>query len=191
MTAKLITAAMALVNCLPSAAAPLQVYGLVPMTWAGPAQPGEPNVTLTGSVEEISQKIHSIDATSKDEQDFDQVAFAPSKRSKNGITCGVGGSGSVDLDYLNQGIAYLAGRPGLCIVNGGSGQCSRVSCAYNTAIWMCNNESSEQKLPCAEVATYVEDIRSECLMGNLKFLRVRGMETDSNGFYISVGADSC
>jgi hypothetical protein len=42
----------------------------------------------------------------------------------------------------NEGIPYLRSR-GDCVVTGGNGHCSRVSCSWDSAIYLCIDEVRE------------------------------------------------
>lgn len=44
----------------------------------------------------------------------------------------------------------------------GHGGCSRVSCKDYSAIWLCNDEDVEIRLPCSEVASAALELSNVC-----------------------------
>jgi hypothetical protein len=54
--------------------------------------------------------------------------------------CGYGDEGA-DVGAIRNGIRYLRGLNGNPTNGAGPGNCGRVSCSYDSAIWWCNDVS--------------------------------------------------
>jgi len=50
---------------------------------------------------------------------------------------------TASLQRIKEGIDYLRGVPGKPVLGPGPGTCKRVSCSYNSAIYWCNDVSTE------------------------------------------------
>ncbi|KAL2854258.1 hypothetical protein BJY01DRAFT_232004 [Aspergillus pseudoustus] len=99
--------------------APIPGYGFEDFTWEMETTPGGPTVLLNGTVQEIYAELLKINP-SYDGDFAETLAAAITRRIREGIT------------YLRS----VSGRP----TNGpGPGNCGRVSCPYNSAIWWCND----------------------------------------------------
>ncbi|KAK0121884.1 hypothetical protein ONS95_010162 [Cadophora gregata] len=57
---------------------------------------------------------------------------------------------------IKEGITYLRNFNGIC--NTGPKACVRISCSYNSAIFMCNDNDHRLDLSCAYMASYAQDI---------------------------------
>ena len=96
---------------------------------------------------------------------------------------------------LNEGIDYLAdldGSGGICGAK--KGECSRVSCSYNAAVWLCNDSETDQdNVRCGAISETVVRLREKCHNGRRKMRkrRVLGYQEGSDGLSVRVGRDSC
>jgi hypothetical protein len=62
-----------------------------------------------------------------------------------------------------DGIAYLQSLGfGNCGVPAGPRVCSRISCSYDSGIWLCNDNAWHIQPSCTYLASYAEDIVSRC-----------------------------
>ena len=114
------------------------------------------------------------------------------------ILCDVGGTGVVVTDPIDEGIKYLHGISGDCKVDAGPRVCSRVSCSYSAAIWLCNDTKEDLWIPCSKVGDYAQDIRDKCWFnaspGAPVWLPVvRGQEFDTENWNVILGSspDHC
>ncbi|KUJ23865.1 uncharacterized protein LY89DRAFT_744404 [Mollisia scopiformis] len=91
---------------------------------------------------------------------------------------------------IQDGINYLDNFDGLCGVPGTT--CVRISCSYNAAIYLCNDNAYGITPNCAYMASYATDIINDCVFyddqGNAY---VCGQEFDTDGYNIIVREDSC
>ncbi|KAG4413450.1 hypothetical protein IFR04_013427 [Cadophora malorum] len=61
---------------------------------------------------------------------------------------------------IGQGIKYLRNNNLVCGVNPHS--CSRVSCSYDSAIWVCNNNNEWIGPDCKLIASFAQALRDRC-----------------------------
>ncbi|CAI4220185.1 unnamed protein product [Parascedosporium putredinis] len=107
---------------------------------------------------EASGEIPPLLWTGQIEIGGDNVTLTGSAESLN---CNVGG-GAEPLWILN-GISYLYGLGnGGCRAPAGWGGCSRTSCSYNAAIWLCNDRTVPVTIPCKYVADNAAGIHEKC-----------------------------
>ncbi|KAK4182594.1 hypothetical protein QBC35DRAFT_444941 [Podospora australis] len=159
-------------------------YGLVEISWEVQTTSGGPTVVLNGTMEEVHAQLLEINP--KYDQEFAHVQTkrgaveeAAPKASRNALAkrdntlCGNWPSASKsriqqDINYLRNDVG---GRPG----NGpGPGNCGRVSCSNNAAIYWCNDNNFSYTLngwweiadgaqaivnDCASAASYVSGQR--------------------------------
>ena len=124
--------------------------------------PGGPKVTYNGTVEGLVAKIHQdhpefgaklqakiatvharmlVEAAEKSEMNSTSLV-----KRDDVICCNFGSPCNVDI---TQGISYLRGVGGQPVQGPGPGSCGRVSCAYNGAIWWCNDVRAAPSLKTA------------------------------------------
>jgi len=110
----------------------------------------------------------------------------------DGINCDAGGVGATNVRPIEDGIAYLRGIPGLCVVPRGPYVCSRVSCSWNSGIWLCNDKRETLRVPCAKIGDYAQRVKDECWFNgtpNTPFFTpmVRGQIFDTEDWNIPLG----
>ncbi|KAF8855710.1 hypothetical protein BDZ45DRAFT_497621 [Acephala macrosclerotiorum] len=66
------------------------------------------------------------------------------------------------VQTLRQGIDYLNNFQGVCNTGGGPGNCVRVSCSYDAAIYLCNDNEWDLVISCKDVAFYAGQIIDFC-----------------------------
>ncbi|KAG6149182.1 hypothetical protein E4U35_007634 [Claviceps purpurea] len=77
--------------------------------------------------------------------------------------------------YILDGIMYLEGLSAKPTIGPGPGNCSRVSCSYEAAIWWCNDNSEKLELNSFnEIVDGAEAIMDECLSYGLIMDRMGG-----------------
>ncbi|KAL5338580.1 hypothetical protein BJX70DRAFT_194892 [Aspergillus crustosus] len=130
-----------------------------PVTWNVKAHPDGPEVTLTGTVEEVYSQLVSMNP-SYDEDWASVNATAPAilndddlklgsqfthYNEKDSLTCDFHPRAHVKT--IQKGITYLRKVHGTPTMGPGPNACGRVSCSYNAAIFWCNTSKSVKKLP--------------------------------------------
>ncbi|RHZ53257.1 uncharacterized protein CDV56_105933 [Aspergillus thermomutatus] len=125
------------------------------------------------------------------------------ERNKSGVICNIPGDkgGRCSTVTIMQGIDYLKGLTGVCGVAAGPRVCARISCSYNAAIWLCNDNAWYIQPSCSYLGTYAEDIVSTCAhvdfnsgtkgWGTQWSDTVNGQEFDTDNYNVIVGVDSC
>ncbi|KAI1746844.1 hypothetical protein F4782DRAFT_536025 [Xylaria castorea] len=195
--------AAAVAKANPHAARPLSIrselpegYRVEPMNWTGVTEEGGPEVSFSGTIEEVTRQIQ---ATKKDfaweslRRDLGDSATPVQKRDKAGIICGVGGEAAVgpltaNVEDSRDKISKMAGT---CTVAGGPRVCSVITCTRNAAVWLCNDNAEPVAPPCDSLASYVDDIMGKCgqdLYHGHRFCR--GQEFDTSNFNVVVGWES-
>ncbi|KAK8058104.1 hypothetical protein PG994_008552 [Apiospora phragmitis] len=91
------------------------------------------------------------------------------------------------IDYLHRKSDCTAGvRPGLIF-------CQRVSCSYNSGIYVCNEgDQFPVSPPCGIVADYAQLIKDRCDKTTMGQHITQGQVFDTyGGYYVSVGYGDC
>lgn len=153
-------------------AKPLEQYEFVtdPLTWEVDPFNNGTMVNLTGTVQEVYAQIIKInpdfklnvpdhkledDVPNDDPTGSSDTPYALCYHTLHNTY----GWNSADESRIKEGISYLRGVPGQPHASPGHGQCSRVSCSYNAAIYWCSDHADAFSLPsfgviadCAEIA---------------------------------------
>ncbi|GMG03635.1 unnamed protein product [Aspergillus oryzae] len=125
--------------------APIDGYGVEDFEWEVEASPSN-KLRLRGTIEEVTNQVRSIKSNYKYERrDGTNASTASLEKhyDEESLVCYPNGWGAADGNTVQEGVEYLkndvAGKP----TNGpGPGNCGRVSCSYNNAIWWCNDNVS-------------------------------------------------
>ncbi|KAK8079396.1 hypothetical protein PG997_007214 [Apiospora hydei] len=162
------------------------------MIWRGQIEAGRPEMSFNGTVQEVVAQIRLI------KPDFpaglNTSTPLPNKDDGHEVQCGVGGSGTADVTYINDGINYLHGIPGNCGVSAGNpGTCARISCSYNSGIWLCSENGQQVLWSCSALGDIAENDCFTCQGGSGGSGEwCRGREKwPANNFHVDVGEDSC
>lgn len=114
-------------------------YGVEEFSWSIEVAPGQVEV-LKGTIEEVYGQAAQINPNFRAPSNGPTTSQLKDRSlSKRNVICG--NFPAADKGRIQQGINYLnnlpaGGRP----TNGpGPGNCGRVSCSYNAAIWWCND----------------------------------------------------
>ncbi|KUJ09226.1 uncharacterized protein LY89DRAFT_598214 [Mollisia scopiformis] len=98
--------------------------------------------------------------------------------------------GNADAGLIQDGINYLSGLQGGCCV--GPTSCVRISCSWNSAIFLCNDNGYTICPNCGYLATYASDMINDCSSWNGgDSIIVGGQLFDSDHYNIIVRWDSC
>ncbi|KAE8133638.1 hypothetical protein BDV38DRAFT_274208 [Aspergillus pseudotamarii] len=156
--------------------APIEGYGVEDFEWEVEYSPGN-KLRLRGTVEEVTNHVRSLNPNYKGSElqtetrnDTDALTGSLEKRyDEESLICYPNGWGAADGNKVQEGIEYLkndvAGKP----TNGpGPGNCGRVSCSYNNAIWWCNDNTESKTLDSfREIGLAAEEICNRCWMSAL------------------------
>jgi hypothetical protein len=115
---------------------PAPGYGVETLEWAVEVAPGQTEL-LNGTVEEVMSQASQINPR------FKLKERAPVARSviKRGNKICDNFPDKAIWWAINDGADYLRNLPGQPTNGPGPGNCGRVSCSYNSAIWWCNDVS--------------------------------------------------
>ncbi|KAM0388309.1 hypothetical protein ACHAO7_010545 [Fusarium culmorum] len=152
--------------------APIEGYGVVVPEWEVEVTPGGPTTVLNGTIEEVHEELLQLNSdwdeeyagNSTDseltERDSGFELFARTDFSDAEYHCG-GRWPKCRTTFVNQGISYLRRTKGKPTNGPGPGNCGRVSCSFNSAIWWCNDNAKSKTLngfgSIADGAEYIND----------------------------------
>ncbi|CZR54820.1 uncharacterized protein PAC_04704 [Phialocephala subalpina] len=133
----------------------IEGYGLEDFTWEVETSPGGPKAHITGTVQEVVSQLLTINPNWKSDFNFSETPTRSTVLSRQlsfpwtGILCDIriGEWGYADYYAIQDGITYLNGVPGIPTAGPGPGNCARVSCSYDSAIYWCNDETQTFSLP--------------------------------------------
>lgn len=116
-------------------------YGIEDFTWQIETTPGGPKVNVSGTIESVYSQLTKINPKFVDEYppiEVNETSSALTKRDD--ILCG-NWPDSAGTFAITQGISHLRGVSGVPTNGPGPGNCGRVSCSLDSAIWWCNDVS--------------------------------------------------
>ncbi|PFH59766.1 hypothetical protein XA68_11897 [Ophiocordyceps unilateralis] len=143
--------------------APIDGYDVFTPEWEVELSPGGRTVTLNGTIEEVYQQVVQLNPNYEQQSSTvttsssQKQSSTPSKVAQNASVmlavdwnlatslCG-GKWQATSVRRVREGIGYLRrvrGRPSSLA---GPSRCGRVSCAYNSAIWWCNDDLQPKAL---------------------------------------------
>ncbi|KAJ4313268.1 hypothetical protein N0V84_009496 [Fusarium piperis] len=166
--------------------APIEGYDIVPLKWTGKLDNRGEDVTLEGTVEEITSKVK------KTNPDFG-LEIRPEKRAEFGkVNCGWGGSGKASGLAIGDGIKYLNGfGDGYCGLDDGPYKCARISCSYNSAIWLCNDNDTPLRVRCGDLEPFIRKIVDDCYTWGFGEPMVQGQIFTNENWNVILGKDKC
>ncbi|KAH8879273.1 hypothetical protein GQ53DRAFT_854953 [Thozetella sp. PMI_491] len=147
--------------------APIPGYGVTDFTWEIETAPGGSKTNVTGTVQEIVANISAINPNWKNDFNLSESGL-PHKRLSvpfTGILCNIRISEwyVARRSAIRDGVAYLNSISGTPTNGPGPGNCGRVSCSYQSAIWWCNDETVSLSLPgFASIAAGAQAILDNC-----------------------------
>lgn len=190
-------------RALPDSAGSGLPYPVKPMALSGNI--GGYDVQLSGSIQEIHAQMKTI------YPDFDPAALNAAKNSttrsddldftfkltpRGGkllppICCPIRDWKQAGGGPIDEGIFHLNNVGGTCGVDAKS--CSRISCSWGAAIFLCNDNDYGITPQCLYLSTYAHDIRMDCYRADSGdgVFSVCGQEFDSDNYNIIVRKDSC
>lgn len=118
--------------------------------WEVEVSPGGPLVNLSGTIEEVHTELLKLNPdwdthylAEKETRGIADTTSSIQKRSFDLSSYFCGGRWPACLwAEIRHGVSYLRGVQGRPVNGAGPGNCGRVSCSYDSAIWWCNDVSS-------------------------------------------------
>ncbi|KJK81277.1 hypothetical protein H634G_03296 [Metarhizium anisopliae BRIP 53293] len=168
-----------------SAEAPIPGYGVEVLQWDIEVAVGRTEV-LNGTVQEVYAQALQINpkftlTNAAEARDVHQ------KQKRSSVQCG--NWPLADKGRIQEGINYLRGAPAAPRNGPGPGNCGRVSCSYNSAIWWCNDNTTPKTLDSWNwVADSAQHIVNTCAPAAA---RVSGQNFESGNWNTIVRGDSC
>ncbi|KAG4437755.1 hypothetical protein IFR05_006740 [Cadophora sp. M221] len=169
-------------------------YAIKPMTFEGTI--GGIPVKDEGSIDEIIGRMEvnypglTANLTALDVQKEHSILKA--RDQKIGILCcpvaGTDWYGATQ-HTIEDGIKYLNRVTGYCGADAHT--CSRVSCSYSAAIWLCNFRDNHMLATCSWIGTFAQDIINKCAhySDDKDTPNVCGEEFDDENFRVIVRHD--
>ncbi|RDA89036.1 hypothetical protein CP532_0643 [Ophiocordyceps camponoti-leonardi (nom. inval.)] len=156
--------------------APMKGYEVFTPKWEVDISPHGPSVTLSGSVEEVYHQVLQLNPQYEQNSSWLSTApkTQPSKLAQNtspkhvtdwslGATL-CGRWSATPVRRVREGIRYLRRVRGQPKSQAGPAQCGRVSCAYDSAIWWCNDDDRPKVLSSfASIAGGAELLVKRCV----------------------------
>ncbi|OAQ72121.1 hypothetical protein VFPPC_00170 [Pochonia chlamydosporia 170] len=181
--------------------APIPGYGIVDIQWEIETKPGGPTVQINGTIEQAVAQLHKInpnfskdynlnDATADGGDEHDKRAAQPNDFD---VKC-FGRWVATVSKWINEGVKYLKGVKGQPTNGPGPGNCGRVSCSYDSAIWWCNDNHASKTLDSfTSIANGAAKIVSSCNrpMGNPFYHFTSGQAFHKDGWNVIVRKDWC
>ncbi|CCC13736.1 hypothetical protein SMACR_08240 [Sordaria macrospora] len=140
----------ALRSSSPNGPKPVAGYGIEDITWEISTGPGTA-VNITGTVQQVMQYVLENNITLNKSVDASSPSMRPEARQIDlrEVQC----LNSIDdakveakVPYIKIGIKYLRGVPGKPANGPGPGNCGRVSCWGESAIYWCNDNAETKEL---------------------------------------------
>ncbi|KHO01298.1 uncharacterized protein MAM_00299 [Metarhizium album ARSEF 1941] len=164
-------------------AAPILGYDVEAISWDLEVAPGW-NEVLYGTVQEVYAQARKMNPDFK----LDKVVEPRDLHEKrSNVICG--NFGLADKGRIQEGINYLRGVPAAPRNGPGPGNCGRVSCSHNAAIWWCNDNLTPKTLDSwDQIANSAQHIVNTCASGAGQ---VSGQNFESGNWNTIVRRDSC
>ncbi|KAI1506171.1 hypothetical protein F5X99DRAFT_404218 [Biscogniauxia marginata] len=110
------------------------------------------------------------------------------------LICGkIDDRGFADNSRITEGIQYLRTLgPSLARVEPGPARCDRVSCSWDSAIWLCNDRTDVLGVNWTDVADFAQAIQSNCHGMGYRMAGEFDDDQDWNtGWNVVIGASDC
>ncbi|KAI0407496.1 hypothetical protein F4802DRAFT_24835 [Xylaria palmicola] len=172
-------------------------YRVEHMTWTGVVERGGPEVSINGTIEEVTRQIRAV---KKDftwaglRRDLGLVDTPLQERGiEADIKCGIGGEGTdtgpgAPKRQAEEARDMLEEVPGACEVAAGPRACSVVSCAGDAAIWLCNDNAALIAPACSSLASHASDIIGKCARNveGIDFSRGQKFQPDNTNVIVGL-----
>ncbi|KND89166.1 hypothetical protein TOPH_06105 [Tolypocladium ophioglossoides CBS 100239] len=187
---KFATAILALSTAVVGLQAPIEGYGIVHLEWEVEVSPGGKTVVLNGTVENVHNELVKLNPNW--DEDYAAVKKPLSKRNDDDFKL----AGRADFTnahffcrgrwpecpspIIAGGIAYLRRIQGQPRNGPGPGNCGRVSCSHQSAIYWCNDSPAAKPLNgFNDIADGAEYINKKCVreVWNGRWLKFNAMSS--------------
>ncbi|KAI0526015.1 hypothetical protein F5B22DRAFT_642172 [Xylaria bambusicola] len=158
--------------------------------WTGRIEEDGELKSFTGSsLQHIEAQILEIQPDFTWSRDIEPA----NSRVEGDIICDISWKPSfASVFHIRQGISYLHKIHGDCVNGPGPGNCSRVSCSYNSGIWFCNDNPQPMSVPCSTFGDRAWDIIEKCYAyGDFPNDSVHGQVFDKDGWNVIVAGADC
>ncbi|OAQ72120.1 hypothetical protein VFPPC_00169 [Pochonia chlamydosporia 170] len=194
------------------AESPIQGYSIVDLEWEVEVSPGGPMQTFTGPIEKVVSELVKINPTYLQDYKIPNATEARMNRANNPRSVdGFEQRSSLeardkfgftpscthrwtpcDAWIISDGVIYLRGVKGKPKNGPGPGNCGRVSCSYNSAIYWCNDNRSPKELNSFhDIADGADSVLLKCSYGSLLQRRTGGQAFHPDKWNVIVRGDNC
>ncbi|KAI1261263.1 hypothetical protein F5Y18DRAFT_431346 [Xylariaceae sp. FL1019] len=179
-------------------------HTLSTISWTLPIIEGGEEYTFNGTIEEVYAQVNDQraklgfgplddplnDSTHTKEMEVGDILQG---RSLNHTECRIGLLGAASSEKVLNGIKYINKLRTKCSNGPGPGNCGRISCSWNSAIYWCNDKPVASELyDCSSFAKYAQAIYDECsYQVGLSLDLVWGQAWDTDNFRVIIGLDHC
>ncbi|PVH87621.1 hypothetical protein DL98DRAFT_581630 [Cadophora sp. DSE1049] len=172
-------------------ASPFEGYSIEPLAYSGTINGVQ--VNATGSIEEIMKELSAKDPdfVAKIEAEATDLVT----RAKTWQEClpipGKPDLREADTEAISKGIKYLRRIGGTCGV--GVRTCARVSCSWDSAIFLCNDNSVHIHVSSNLLADYTQDLVNACdkYVSRYRGHAFGGRIFDNGGWQLVVLREEC
>ncbi|TQB74602.1 hypothetical protein MPDQ_004451 [Monascus purpureus] len=168
-------------------------YQISPLEFTGPVGPNGENVTLAGTVEEIFDQIIQFNPA-YETPDFTSVRsrLANATSVEDGgkdkrtpidpVYCNLDGYKKANYGRIEEGMAYLekfGNGAGVCNAGEGPKNCVRISCSWNSGIFLCNDSPHRVDRLCRDILYgYIWPIHNRCTNENHDSFNGKRLDSD-------------
>ncbi|KAH7346430.1 hypothetical protein BKA65DRAFT_551336 [Rhexocercosporidium sp. MPI-PUGE-AT-0058] len=175
---------------------PFEGYAIEPLEYSGTFNGVQ--VNMTGTAEQIFKELSAKDP------DFDsqeprsietELVTRAKKIPKTWQEClpipGKPDLNEADTEAISHGIGYLRKIGGTCGV--GVRTCARVSCSWNSAIFLCNDNPNHLDVSSNQIADYTQDLVNACdkYVSRWRGHAFGGRIFDNGGWQVVVLREQC
>ncbi|KAH9210962.1 hypothetical protein DL95DRAFT_525977 [Leptodontidium sp. 2 PMI_412] len=167
-------------------------YSIEPLTYSGTVNGGQ--VNTTGTVEQIFKELSAKDPNFGS-QESRSIETGLVTRAKTWQEClpipGKPDLREADSEAISNGIGYLRRIGGTCGV--GVRTCARVSCSWDSAIFICNDNPRHIDIASNQIATYTQDLVNACdhYVSQYRGHAFGGRIFDNGGWQVVVLREKC
>ncbi|KAG4432462.1 hypothetical protein IFR05_012052 [Cadophora sp. M221] len=167
-------------------------YNIEPLTYSGTVNGVQ--VNTTGTVEQIFMELSAKDPKfgSQEPRSTDTELATRAKTWQECLPIpGKPDLHEADSEAISNGIGYLRRLGGTCGV--GVRTCARVSCSWDSAIFICNDNPRHIDISSNQIATYTQDLVTACdkYVSQYRGHAFGGRIFDNGGWQVVVLREPC
>ncbi|KAK4199520.1 hypothetical protein QBC40DRAFT_328686 [Triangularia verruculosa] len=148
-------------------------YAIVPISWDLPVKLDDPsagNVTVTGTIQEAIAQMEAsypgwnstFQSKLQDPSSDPSLGLAASGDPDDHTDCKPKQWKYAGVLSISWGVEYLRELTGTAKNGPGPGECGRVSCSWQSAIWWCNDNDVSKELQWSQIADGAAYINKNC-----------------------------